>query len=142
MEVDIFDPGNLTLSDKLVSLRAGKQKKRKPATNLTRPAEIEIVGPFVPAVPLEAFRTAANLSGQALAVFLMTWRECKLARSWTVSLTNKQLIAAGVSKRSKARALTVLERAGLVKVERSNHRSPAVTVIIDPSWGLAASYSV
>jgi hypothetical protein len=47
----------------------------------------------------------------------------------TVPLPNKSLTKAGVSRQVKYRALTRLERAGIIRVERRGRRSPLVTLL-------------
>jgi hypothetical protein len=47
----------------------------------------------------------------------------------TVPLASKTLVAAGVNRRVKYRALIRLEQAGLIRVERRGRRSPLVTLL-------------
>jgi DNA-binding MarR family transcriptional regulator len=52
------------------------------------------------------------------------------ARSMTFTMANGWLEERGVSRKTKGRVLRDLEAAGLITVERSNHRSPRVTLLV------------
>jgi hypothetical protein len=52
-----------------------------------------------------------------------------------IRLANTTLALAGVSRRSKYRALQQLERLGMITVERHLRKSPVITVIVDPTVG-------
>jgi hypothetical protein len=69
-------------------------------------------------------------SAEQLAVLLLLYRRCLMARSRTVDLPNGELRALGISRRTKYRALAWLEEAGAVgAVEEVPHgRSVRVTL--------------
>jgi len=73
---------------------------------------------------LAAARSAATLK-LAMRLLWMHFRD----RARPVRLANAVLAATGVSRGQKWRALTELERLGLVRVERRRRRSPIVTLI-------------
>ena len=51
-------------------------------------------------------------------------------RSMSFKLPNGRLETRGVSRAVKARALRQLEEAGLIRVDRTNRKSPVVTLIV------------
>jgi hypothetical protein len=51
-------------------------------------------------------------------------------RSMTFRLPNERLQVRGASRYAKRRALRQLEAAGLIKVDRTNGKSPIVTLIV------------
>jgi hypothetical protein len=51
-------------------------------------------------------------------------------RSMSFTLPNERLQIRGVSRYTKRRALQQLETAGLIQVDRSNSKSPTVTLVI------------
>jgi hypothetical protein len=63
-----------------------------------------------------------------LAVALLLYRRCLVQRSKTVSFPNSELSKLGISRRTKFRALALLEEAGAVTVETRNGRSVRVTL--------------
>jgi hypothetical protein len=52
------------------------------------------------------------------------------AKSMTFTMANGWLEERGVSRKIKRRVLRDLEAASLITVERSNHRSPRVTLLV------------
>jgi|ERR1700733_9698459 hypothetical protein len=69
-------------------------------------------------IPMRHIEVAAKLSGKALAVFLAVHHRVALTGETSVSLPMSMLEGMGVNKDAKARALSALEAAGLITVER------------------------
>jgi hypothetical protein len=63
----------------------------------------------------------------ALTLLYEHWRQ----RGAAVKLPNGMLAMAGLSRQAKCRALRVLEKLELVRVEWRERRSPIVTVLVD-----------
>jgi hypothetical protein len=81
-------------------------------------------------VPWPWIVTAATLPGKALLVGLCLWRLAGAMKTFTVVLGNADLASLHVDRASKSRALSELERVGLVKIQRQLGRFPRVTLII------------
>lgn len=79
-------------------------------------------------IPLEWVERAARLPGRSLHVALALWYLAGLKRSMTVSVSNRALESFGIDRFAKRRALDWMEKAGLVRVEKVNGRSPTVTI--------------
>jgi hypothetical protein len=82
-------------------------------------------------VPMAWFERLAGGSGQtyriALSLLYLGWR----TRGGPVQLANGLLQIDGVSRQSKWRGLSELERRGLIAIERRPRRSPIIR-LIDP----------
>ena len=85
-------------------------------------------------LPLSWLRRAAALPGKALHIALGLLYMSGLCRSATVTFKRKTAAEFGVSPDATYDALTNLEAAGLVRVDRHRGRSPTVT-ILDPARG-------
>jgi hypothetical protein len=79
-------------------------------------------------VPWEWVILAGGLPSQALIVGLCLWRLAGATQSPTVTLGNAELEPFGIDRATKCRALTALERAGLITVARKPGRFPTVTL--------------
>jgi DNA-binding transcriptional ArsR family regulator len=79
-------------------------------------------------VPWDWIIRASELPGRALIVGLCLWRLSGAVGNRTVTLGNAELQPFGIDRAAKSRALTVLESAGLVTVERKRGRLPIVTL--------------
>jgi hypothetical protein len=86
--------------------------------------------PFVK-VPLWwiAQATKATNTGKALVCVELLYAAWKAERP-TFPLPNGRLTKLGVSRYAKRRALTDLERAGLITVERPQRKTPIVTLVL------------
>jgi DNA-binding transcriptional ArsR family regulator len=73
---------------------------------------------------------AARLPGKALHVGFAIWYAAELTSSISVPFSNVTGLRFGVDRNAKYRALALLERAGLIRVERRLGRSPVVTIIV------------
>ena len=84
-------------------------------------------------VPHSIIGIVSPLPGKALATYLAIWDRCKLeGHGVPVTLPNAfALDPWGVDRHAKGRALRILERAGLIAVERSMGRAPRIT-LLDP----------
>ena len=81
-------------------------------------------------IPLALLQEAARLRGRALALYLVIRHRTALRRSPELSLPTNYLAAWGIDKDAKRRAITALERAGLVRVvDRGPGRSLKVALI-------------
>jgi DNA-binding transcriptional ArsR family regulator len=99
------------------------------ADNLLGSSGLFLKGP----VPWPWIVAAAALPGKALLVGLCLWRLSGAMKSRTVGLGNADLMHVGIDRAAKSRALSELERAGLVEVERKPGRFPSVTLTTAPS---------
>ncbi len=97
-----------------------------PSPPRPRPGEKFLKGP----IPWAWIERASLLSGKALALGLVIWREagCRKAREVPLNLSN-----AGIPRRTAQRALQELEKAGLVSVEHRIGRPALVTLKRSPN---------
>jgi hypothetical protein len=72
---------------------------------------------------------AAELPGKAFVIGLCLWRLRGATNKNTIPLSNTELRPFKVDRAAKSRALTALEKAGLISVERHRGRWPVVTLI-------------
>jgi CRP-like cAMP-binding protein len=116
-----FDLEQFRLPEKVMAegLAAAKRRRRR--------------GQFIkfPNSWAEELRDARRASTYRVALYLLhqQWK----GGDKPIPLSNAALTWLGVSRREKWRALTELERAGLVKVDRRPRRVPLVTVLGDKS---------
>ena len=91
-------------------------------------------------VPHSIIGIVSPLPAKALATYLDVWDRRKLeGRGVPVTLPNAfALDPWGVDRHAKGRALRILERAGLIAVERSLGRAPRIT-LRDPRLTSTAS---
>ena len=80
-------------------------------------------------VPLRWLLRAAALPGKALHIATGLWYMKGLCRSATFPFKRKTAAEFGVSPDATYDALTNLEAAGLVRVDRHRGRSPVVTIL-------------
>ena len=73
---------------------------------------------------------ASHLGVKALLVGIALWHLRGLRHADTFIVSNLMLQDWGVQPDAKRRALRVLEKAGLIRVERRGKRSPQVTIIV------------
>ena len=79
-------------------------------------------------VPWDWLIRANHLSRTALVVGLCLWRLSGVKRSRTIMLGTNELTPFGIDRAAKSRALTALEKAGLIRAERRPGRFPVVTL--------------
>jgi hypothetical protein len=84
-------------------------------------------------IPLPWLEAAAALPGRSLHAGIALWYAAGLTRSASVPLSNISGLRFGLDRSAKYRALSWLEEAGLVSVERKLGRAPVVTIKDKPS---------
>jgi hypothetical protein len=80
-------------------------------------------------IPWNWIIRASELPGQALVLGLCVWRLKGATRKDTVALSNTELAPFGIDRAAKSRGLAVLEKAGLIKVDRSPGRWSMITLL-------------
>ena len=81
-------------------------------------------------IPLAWLETAARLPGRSLHAGVALWYAAGLTRSISVPLSNISGQRFGLDRNAKYRALSWLEKAGLIVVERKLGRAPVVTLVV------------
>lgn len=117
----VFDPERLTLPQAPTTTR--KPVVDKPPRH--QPGQRFLKGP----IPMVWLNRAGLLPGKALHVGIVLWHLAGLKKAPTVALSTKLLADMGVARTTGYRALTALEQAGLVAVQRHPGRSPRVTLL-------------
>jgi DNA-binding MarR family transcriptional regulator len=79
-------------------------------------------------VPWYWLRAASQLGGKALHVGLALWQRKGVTKNWTVRVSLRALDL-GFDPSNGSRGLAGLERAGLVRIQRSPGRALLVTII-------------
>jgi DNA-binding transcriptional ArsR family regulator len=79
-------------------------------------------------IPMEWLEQAGCLPGRALHVGISIWHWHFIKKERTITLSIRKLVEIGVKRGSAYRALSALEEAGLISVERHVGRSPRVTL--------------
>ena len=117
-----FDPARLQLPPEQVEQLTAQTSIRK---HPLRKCEPFLKGP----IGLSWLSTAARLPGKALAVGLLLWFESGRRKCQSVKLTGPLLERFGVGRQAKYGALTALEKAGLVRVDRRMGKNPTVEIL-------------
>ena len=120
MDLPDLDHFRMQSGDDLVS-KSGPNRRRLPRH---RKGEWFLKGP-IPGLWLSA---VAKLPGKALHVALAVWCESQIRKSTTVTLSHTVASRFGVGRNTAARALSALESAGLIIVDRQSGRCPRVTI--------------
>ena len=81
---------------------------------------------FLPPLSERLFARLAVLPGKCLAVYLILLQRSRLESVNPVPLTSTYLKRFGLSRWDKQRALSVLQSAGLIRVERRGRNNPLV----------------
>jgi len=100
-------------------------QQRESTTIRPAPSSRFLRGP----VPWPWVIRAASLPGKALIVGLCLWRLRGAKNSDSVMLANSELRPFGIGRAAKSRAITALEKAGLISVKRCPGRFPIVTLL-------------
>ena len=79
-------------------------------------------------IPLDWLARAAGLPGKTLNVSLALWWHHGMAKGKPFKLTRKALEYFNVERDAVGKALSRLEQAGLIQVERSSGRRPTITI--------------
>jgi len=69
-------------------------------------------------------------ANKQLAVLQLIYRRCRWTHNLTVSLPNSDLVAIGMSRYGKYRALATLERRGLIRREPYDGKTIRVTLLV------------
>jgi hypothetical protein len=80
-------------------------------------------------IPWNWIVRASELPGQALVLGLCIWRLKGATRKDTVALGNAELKPFGIDRAAKSRGLATLEKAGLIKVNRTPGRWCNITLL-------------
>jgi hypothetical protein len=118
---DLFNPERLRMPTAVLAVPAGERARKR--AQLKR-GEKFLKGP----VPWTWLSRAGQLPGKALHVGIALWHLAGLNRSGRLALSGSLLRQMGVKRVASYRALTALEQAGLVSVERCVGRQPIVTI--------------
>jgi len=117
--MDPFDPKSLALPNR----EEGYPASQKPPRH--RQGEKFLKGP----IPWKWVTKAAKQPGHALQVGIALWHLSFMKGKRTVALSGTLLKDLGVSRFAGYRALTALEEAGLVSVQRQIGQNPVVTIL-------------
>ena len=83
-------------------------------------------------VPLTWLAGAGAMPGKALAIGVFLWWRAGIEKRRSgLQLNCRRLERFGVSRQACSRALSALERAGLVTVDRQSGKCPRVSIIAD-----------
>src|SRR5688500_11375531 len=117
---------------KRLSLGSGKSEVGKPRAKekapRPKPGEKFLKGP----VPLSWLESAAHLPGKSLHLGNALWFLAGLKKTRSVILSRSVLQLFGIDRSAKSRALSQLEKAGLVSIERHPGCNPLVTIQSGP----------
>lgn len=92
----------------------------------------KIKGRFIRAIPLEWIDKAMGISGSATKTALMIWYLGGISRTEeNIVVTSKRAKEFHISKRSFARSLVELEKAGLIETKRGVGQAPRVSILFD-----------
>lgn len=87
---------------------------------------------FVPSIPLQCVRAVHQAAGKCVAVptlYLIIWRESRMQDKRSgIRLSRAATGAVGITPQARSRALTRLQDAGLISVERHPGRKTKVTL--------------
>src|SRR5262245_46116220 len=99
-------------------------------TGLTRQAKIRRGERFLKVpIPFLAIVTAAQLPGQAFAIFLAVHHQTTLSGKPIITLPASLLAGLGCSRGAKSRGLKALEQSGLITVTRPKGRTAQIQLV-------------
>ena len=87
-------------------------------------------------IPLEWLVRAAALPGKTLNVAIALWWHHGMAKDQPFKLTRRALKYLNVERDAAGMALTRLEQAGLIQVDRKPGRRPTVTILVHTAVAL------
>jgi hypothetical protein len=90
-----------------------------------------IQGPF----PWAQWCIVARLPGKALAVWQLIHHRSRISRQSSITLPHELLVEVGISRWTKNRALELLERHGLIRVDCRSGRSVRIALVAVESDG-------
>jgi hypothetical protein len=88
-----------------------------------------VMGSFIPNVPDSLATRVMPLPGKTYQVFSVLWKYTRCRKRDALRLTTGMLAKYGLSRTTGYRALCHLEKAGLIRVERSVGKYPLVTLL-------------
>jgi hypothetical protein len=104
--------------------------EREIETEVSRQSKVRHKGRFLKGpISMHLIAKAANLPGQALALYLAVHHQTTLTCKDLVTLPSNLLAELGISRDAKARGLRHLEQASLIRIERSCGKSVRVGLI-------------
>jgi hypothetical protein len=115
--------GTYVATDQLVETDFAASEHVK--TKLGRTRDRFLKGP----IPWNWIIRASRLPGKALLLGLCLWRLKGATRRDTVVLSNTELAPFGIDRAAKSRGLAVLEKAGLIRVDRKPRRWSNITLL-------------
>lgn len=83
---------------------------------------------------MEWLEAAGRLPGKALHVGVFLWFKAGVTKSMTLKPTYEELERSGVLQDAFRRAITRLEEAELVTVDKGPGRKPRVTILLPDGW--------
>lgn len=108
-----------------IPVTLSEPSRRRKAAQVVRKAGHFIKGP----IPMIWIEQAARLPGKAFAVGMMLWFLRGMAGDKPVKISASLRQRFGVGRKAVGRALTALERAGLIKADRSRGRLHRVWIL-------------
>jgi DNA-binding transcriptional ArsR family regulator len=120
---DPFSPDNLRLNPNGV---VSEVKVELPSVRARRERR------FFPALSEPLFARLIALPGKSLGVYLILLQRSRIEKSNPVTLTSTYLSRFGLTRQDKRRALSVLEGAGLIRVEKRGRKNPLVWLCEEP----------
>jgi hypothetical protein len=84
---------------------------------------------FVPAIPERLFDRLVALPGKCLGVYLILLQRSCMEKRNAVALTSTRLNRCGITRKQKQRALEILEKHDLVRVEKRGRNNPLVHLL-------------
>jgi hypothetical protein len=122
-----FDPDRWEMPADREQVPAPAVKKKRPSR--PRRSDRFLKGP----VPWPWLVRAMALPGKSLAIGLILWLQCGIARRQTVLFCLARAVDDGIPTSTARRAVRALEQAGLVAIRRRPGRGLEVTVLDPPA---------
>jgi len=69
-------------------------------------------------------------AGKTLAIWQLIHHRSKISRQSRVTLPHELLVEVGISRDAKDRALKILERHGLIRIDRRSGRSARIALVV------------
>ena len=91
---------------------------------------------FIPQIPCWWFSKAVLLPGKALGVGELIWLSHKvtLGKKPPIPFSRRYYNWAKISRQATNRAITQLEKAGLIKVARGKGKAPRITIVTESEY--------
>jgi hypothetical protein len=92
----------------------------------------EFLGPVPAWWIIQAARSGRRRSFGAVTVGLLLWQQYRFRRGeQPLKLTGQTLNKFGLKRRFVSHALDTLEKAGLIRMQKFNYRSPLITIVTE-----------